>query len=360
MSSSAARFRPEVGRSILRETLTRKLRGLRPRPSKVLVVMDRNAVPTVGARVERAIRDAGLEMVQVTAPHGEKRKRLESVERMASRLVRRGADRGSFLLAVGGGVTSDMAGLVASLLFRGVPWGVVPTTLLAMADASVGGKTAVNLEEGKNLLGTFHFPRFVICDVRMLASLPPREWACGMGEVLKTAMLSGPVMLQQLESTPRAKLRRGGDAMAEIVRSCTRYKARIVAQDPKEGHLRKLLNLGHTFGHALETAAGPRRLAHGEAVALGIRCALADSLERGLCREDYATRIHALSDKLGLPDAYPGKLPERGELRRLLLRDKKAARGLLDLILPIRAGHNVIVPEVAAKDAVAVMRRTLG
>ncbi len=347
----------DFGRAILRESLTKRMRGLRPRPSKVLLVVDRRATDAVGSQVERAVRNAGLELVKVTAPHGEARKTLASAESIAARLIRRGADRSSVLLAVGGGVTSDMAGFVASMLFRGIRWGVIPTTLLSMADASIGGKTAVNLPEGKNLIGAFHFPEFVIADVRTLRTLPRREWACGMGEIVKTAMLSGPVMMQQLEKTPRAKLARSGDALAELVRSCARYKTKIVAGDPLEGDTRKLLNLGHTYGHALETSAGPRRLAHGEAVALGIRCAVRDSLERGLCSDKYAQRVLKLIKRVGLPEKYPGKLPSSGEFRKLLRRDKKSASGKLDLILPLRAGHNVIVPGIEPRDAAAVIRR---
>lgn len=350
----------DFGRAILRESLTKRLRALRPRPSKVLVVMDRRAQQAVGKRIETAIANAGLSMELVLAPHGETRKTLASAETLAARLVRRGADRSSFLLAVGGGVTSDMAGFVASMLYRGIPWGVVPTTLLSMADASIGGKTAVNLPEGKNLIGAFHFPEFVVTDVRTLSTLPPREWLCGMGEVVKSAMLSGRVLLQQLESIPRAQLRRSSNAMVDVVRSCGRYKSRVVAADPLEGDQRKLLNLGHTYGHALETSAGPAKLAHGEAVALGIRCALRDSLERGLCSEEYATRILKLMERVGLPENYPGKLPANGELRKLLRRDKKAAFGTLDLILPIRAGHNALIRGVDAKDVAAVIRRELG
>jgi 3-dehydroquinate synthase len=322
--------------------------------------MDRRAQQAVGRRIERAVAQAGLNWELVIAPQGEARKTMASAETLAARLVRRGADRSSFLLAVGGGVTSDMAGFVASMLFRGIRWGVVPTTLLSMADASIGGKTAVNLPEGKNLIGAFHFPEFVVTDVRTLTTLPEREWLCGMGEVVKSAMLSGPVLLNQLESIPRAKLRRSSNALVDVVRSCARYKSRIVAADPHEGDKRKLLNLGHTYGHALETSAGPNRLAHGEAVALGIRCALRDSLERGLCNEDYAERILKLMKRVGLPERYPSKLPSNGQLRRLLRRDKKASAGTLDLILPIRAGQNAVISGVEARDVVAVIRRELG
>jgi len=352
--------RLDFGRAILRESLTKRLRALRPRPSKVLVVMDRRAQQAVGTRIERAVADAGLDMEVMLAPHGETRKTMASAETIAARLVRRGADRSSFVLAVGGGVTSDMAGFVASMLLRGLRWGVVPTTLLSMADASIGGKTAVNLPEGKNLIGAFHFPEFVIADVRTLKTLPRREWLCGMGEVVKSAMLSGPVLMQQLESTPPEQLRRASNALVDLVRSCANHKTKVVANDPFEGNQRKLLNLGHTYGHALETSAGAAKLAHGEAVALGIRCALRDSLERGMCSEAYAQRILKLMARIGLPETYPGKLPAKGELRKLLLRDKKSAHGTLDLIVPIRAGHNALIRGIEARDVAAVIRREFG
>lgn len=343
--SEVVNTRLDVGVGILREKLAARLKAIRPKPSKVFVVVDRKARTVVGRKVMLAGKDAGLEMVEVLAPQGEAAKTLAHAEALASRLVKAGADRKSLVLAVGGGVTSDMAGFVAANLFRGVTWGVVSTTLLGMVDASIGGKTAVNLPEGKNLFGAFHFPRFVVMDVRMLRTLPQREWRCGLGELLKTAMLQGP-MYRRLLGLPKGKLLRGSTELAELVKASARYKAKVVAADPREGGERKLLNLGHTFGHALETAAGPRKLLHGEAVALGLRCALAMSVEQGLASPTYAEEVDRFLEKLGLRTTYPGALPSKARLKRLLLRDKKASYGKLDLILPARPGANLLVQGV--------------
>jgi len=347
------------GRGVLRSGLAARLNALRPKPSQVFVVMDRKAEEVVGRKVVLAAKDSGLTVTVLRAPIGEARKTLESAEKLASQLVRQGADRKSFLIAVGGGVTSDLAGFVAANLFRGIAWGIVPTTLLSMADASIGGKTAVNLKEGKNLFGAFHFPKFVVSDVQMLRTLPLREWRSGMGEVLKTAMLSGASMYRKLINTSPAKLQRGGVELGELVGQCARYKQKLVRRDPLEAGERKLLNLGHTFGHALETSAGPRKLGHGEAVGLGLLCALEMSVEQGLCRASYASDVREFLQKNGMKTKFPGDVPTKRALEKLLLRDKKASHGRLDLVLPVKPGTNLLVQGVDASEVAAGMRRYL-
>lgn len=349
----------ENGRGVLRVALAARLKALRPKPSQVFVVMDRKTEEVVGRKVVLAAKDAGLNATVLLAPIGEARKTLESAEKLASQLVRKGADRKSFLIAVGGGVTSDLAGFVAANLFRGIAWGVVPTTLLSMADASIGGKTAVNLKEGKNLFGAFHFPKFVVSDVQMLRTLPRREWRCGLGEVLKTAMLSGASMYRSLTNTTPGKLQRSSKELGELVGQCARYKQKLVRRDPLEGGERKLLNLGHTFGHALETSAGPRKLGHGEAVGLGILCALEMSVEQELCRPSYAAEVSDFLQRNGMKTEFPGVLPGKRALEKLLLRDKKASHGRLDLILPVKPGTNLLVQGVDASEVAAGMRRYL-
>ena len=314
------------------------------------MVLDRNARPAVGRKVALALKDAGLPSQEFLAPHGERSKSLEKAQVLASRLVRAGADRKCLILAVGGGVTSDLAGFVAANLFRGVAWGIASTTLLGMADASIGGKTAVNLPEGKNLFGAFHFPRFVVMDVHMLRTLPQKEWRCGLGEMLKTAMLHSPSLFRRLTRTPPSKLQRGSQELAALVKACATYKQKIVAADPREGGERKLLNLGHTFGHALETAAGPQKLAHGEAVALGLLCALEMSLAQGLASVAYREEVRGFLERQGMRTTYPGKMPTKARLRSLLLRDKKVSYGRLDLILPAKPGANLLVEGVDVEE----------
>lgn len=362
MSASGA---PDLAQPVfvnggLRRALARALRGLHPAPSRVFVVADPAAARLALPPVAAALRDAGCASTQLRAPRGESRKSLASAGALARALVRAGADRRALVLAVGGGVTSDLAGFAAAITLRGVRWAVCPTTLLAMADAALGGKTAVNLPEGKNLAGAFHFPAFVIADAALLRSLPAREWSCGLGEVVKSAMLDGEAALRRLERARPAELRRPTPALLAAVRAAAALKMRVVGADPFEGGERALLNLGHTFGHALETAAGPRRLAHGEAVALGLRCALGLAARTGLAAPAYEQRVGALLDRCGLPARYPGRLPSAARLAALLARDKKARSRRLDLVLPVAPGQNVIAAGADPADVAAEIHRALG
>ena len=352
--------RRKLGRGILAEELGRRLRALRPRPTNVHLVLDRWAEPAVGAALERALEEAGLPWTRHAVRGGEAVKELGRAERLCRAMVRAGADRSSFVLAAGGGASTDLAGFCAAVLLRGVRWGVIPTTLLAMVDAGLGGKTAVDLPEGKNLIGAFHPPEFLVADLQALRTLPEREWSNGLGEAVKTALLAGPRLVKLLEEASAAELRRAGGRMEQLVRACQRHKAAVVARDPRDGGERKLLNLGHTFGHALETAAGPRRLAHGEAVGLGLLCAVRLSADQGLCDPDFPGRVERLLRRARLPLEYPGRLPAPATLRALLRRDKKAAAGGLELILPLGPGQALLVTGVAAAEAERALRRALG
>jgi len=344
-------------RGALRDRLPARLRAARP--SSVHLVLDRGAAPAADAPLVRVLDASGLPWHRHVVPGGERVKTLTEVERLARRMVRAGIDRRALVLAVGGGATSDLAGLTAAIALRGVRWGVVGTTLLSAVDAALGGKTAVDLPEGKNLVGAFHAPEFVLVDPRLLSGLPAREWSSGLGEVVKTAMLAGEPLLKRLEKARPADLRRPGATLEAVLRACMRHKAAVVARDPREADERKLLNLGHTFGHALEAAAGPRRLRHGEAVALGLRCALRLADAEGVCAQGYATRVEALLDRLGLPETVPGGMPPRARLTTLMARDKKASDGRLDLILPVAPAEAVLVSGVAPREAADALRRLL-
>ena len=228
-----------------------------------------------------------------------------------------------------------------------------------MADAAIGGKTATNLPEGKNLVGAFHQPLFVLCDIDTLGTLPEREWSCGLGEVVKTAFLSGEDDWRALEDADPAELRRPSQPLLAAAAAAGATKMRVVREDPHEAGLRKLLNLGHTFGHALETAAGHGTLGHGEAVALGLRCAMRMAEDMEIAEAGIATRLRTLCIKLGLRSSYPGTLPGPAELQSLLLRDKKAVSGKLDLILPVEPGRCLIMRGVDPDAAAAVIHREL-
>ncbi len=345
------------GRGLIAGRLAARLRSLKP--SSVHVVLDGRAAAAVESALIRALKSQPVEWTIYRVPGGERVKTMATVERLARKMVRAGVDRRSVLLAVGGGATSDLTGTLAALLLRGLRWGVVGTTLLSAVDAGSGGKAAVNLPEGKNLLGRFHPPEFVLAELGALRTLPAREIQSGLGEVVKTAMLAGPALLRRLEKARPAELRRAGTVLEAVVRACMRHKAAVVATDPEDHGERKLLNLGHSFGHALETAASGR-LAHGEAVALGLRCSLGLSVEQELCSPAYAARIEAQLDRLGLPDSYPGKLPTAARLRTLLIRDKKADDGRLELVLPLGPGRNILVAGVTPAEAAAAIRRRLG
>lgn len=357
-SSPSALARPVFGLRILERRLPGLVRAVAP--TGVWVLMDRKVEPVFGKPLRAALERAGLPHRIFLFTASEKNKSLAQLETLAGRFLRAGADRGGLVLGVGGGITTDVAGFLASTLMRGCAWAALPTTLLGMADAAIGGKTAVNLPEGKNLLGAFHQPSFVLADIASLRTLPEREWGCGLGEVLKSGMIASPALLRRIEQTPPRAIRRAGQEALALAKGAAAVKVKIVAADPLEGGQRKLLNLGHTFGHALETAAGPKKLAHGEAVGLGLLCACRMAVTMGLARPAYAEQVEKLLQRCGLPTRYTGKLPTRAELTRLIARDKKKAGSTVDVILPLRPGRCEIVPGRAPRELAEVIVETLG
>lgn len=350
---------PSYGRNVLRPLLRGAVKALDPPPSRICILLDRRAEGAARPRLEAGLEGCGHPVDWIRWWPSEEKKTLAQAEEFARRIVRHGVDRNALLLGVGGGVTTDLTGFLAALLLRGLRWCAVPTTLLGMVDAALGGKTAVDLPEGKNLLGAFHPPEFVLCDVDVLATLPPREWRCGLGEVLKTALIGGQELLALLENAEPDALLSPSDGVLAVARGAGEIKMRIVEADPTEQGDRKVLNLGHTFGHALEAAAGYRKLAHGEAVALGLLCALRMSEELGLLEKGLSPRVRKLTLDLGLPQRYPGPLPSRKELAALMKRDKKARNGKLDLVLPITPGECLLVTGVEPPVAVSALHREL-
>jgi 3-dehydroquinate synthase len=250
----------------------------------VAIITDARVGPLLGERMQLSVMAAGLSSFVVEVPAGESSKSLEVLAHLHSRLARKKVPRSGTVLALGGGVIGDLAGFLAASYLRGVNFIQVPTTLLAMVDSSVGGKTGVNLPEGKNLVGAFHQPRLVVADLDTLATLPPREFAAGMAEVIKYGAIADRALFDRVARGVRP------DAadLAEIIEKCVAIKARIVEQDEfEEKGLRALLNFGHTIGHAIEKATGYERYLHGEAVALGLRAAAWLSRQKdGLSQED--------------------------------------------------------------------------
>ena len=357
-TSDSALARPVFGLRVLERRLPGLIRSVAP--TGVWVLLDRKVEAVIGKPLRAALAKTGVPHRVFPFTAHERNKSLAQLEALAGRFLRAGADRGGLILGVGGGITTDVAGFLAATLMRGCSWGALPTTLLGMADAAIGGKTAVNLPEGKNLLGAFHQPRFVLADIASLRTLPDREWGCGLGEVIKSGMTASPALLRRIEQTPPRAIRRAGDQALALAKGAAAVKVRIVAADPLEGGQRKLLNLGHTFGHALETSAGPRKLAHGEAVGLGLLCATQMAVATGRARPAYADQVEKLLLRCGLPTRFPGKLPSRAELTRLIARDKKKAGSTVDVILPIRPGRCEILPGQAPRDLARVMFDTLG
>lgn len=274
---------------------------------------------------------------------GEERKQMQTVERISERSVALGADRGSLLIAFGGGVVGDIAGFVASVYLRGVDYVQVPTTLLAQIDSSVGGKTGVNLRSGKNLVGTFYQPKRVIADPGVLRTLPDRELRAGLFEAIKCGILRRGIFAF-IEEHRDALLRKDPNALAGLVRGCVGLKAWVVTRDERESGLRRVLNLGHTVGHILEVETGYRRFLHGEAVAWGLRAVTLLAEDRGLIRPAEAARIHSLVKALGplppLPAISPARLASR------LMTDKKTRGGVVHFVLPEAIGKVTVVNDI--------------
>ncbi|KAF1696650.1 3-dehydroquinate synthase [Pseudoxanthomonas koreensis] len=320
----------------------------------VLLLSDSHVAPLYAARVVAALRTArpGLHVATHVMPAGEAHKTLASFGCVIDALAALGATRDATVYALGGGVVGDLAGFAAACWMRGIDCVQVPTTLLAMVDSSVGGKTAVDIPQGKNLVGAFHPPRAVFADTAALRTLPPRELRAGLAEVIKYGAIRDPLFFDWLEDRREALLAGDDDALAEaIARSCG-HKAGIVERDPLEKGERALLNLGHTFGHAIEAEQGyaggdaaTGALNHGEAVAVGMVLAARLSAQLGMAPEADTGRLRALLDAFGLPTALPAGLAPEALLARMRL-DKKNVAGRLRLVLWRGLGQAVVVPDV--------------
>lgn len=294
-----------------------------------------------GAVVVEALGRAGHEVSLLTVPPGEESKSPEEAARLSRALVRARLDRGSAILGLGGGVIGDLAGFVAATLYRGIVFINLPTTLLAQVDSSVGGKTGVNLPEGKNLVGAFHQPRLVVADVLTLHTLPEREFRSGLAEVVKHAMIADPDLFRMLEERADHILAREARTLQEIVAKSCAIKARVVEADERETDHRAILNFGHTVGHAIEAALGYGRITHGEAVAHGMLAAAMLSVRRGLCPERDASRLRELLARFELVGA---PLPSPESLETYVVRDKKGRAGVLQFVLTRGVGSVTLAP----------------
>ena len=333
------------------DTLARLLRE-RWHGSQAIVVADENTQALVPEWLAQAL----LPTVHThILPAGEGSKSLSQAEGLYRVLAQRAADRQTLVVALGGGVVGDLAGFVAATYNRGLPLLMVPTSLLAMVDSSVGGKVGINLPEGKNLVGAFHQPRLVWIDVRHLHSLPEREFRSGLAEVVKYGVILDAAFFGWLETHQAAILAREPDALQSLVRRCCELKAQVVEQDEFERTgIRAALNYGHTFAHAFESVAGYGAWTHGEAVAVGMDCAARLAARRGLIPDEVVARQAALLDALGLPRQVDRTWPVEA-LLQAMRTDKKALAGRLRFVLPTRLGEVRLVDDVPDSEVRAIL-----
>jgi len=313
---------------------------------KCLVITDENVSRHYADTVLESLEKGGFSAQLTTLPAGEQTKRSEQLFELYSRCIEVGLDRKSFIVALGGGVIGDLAGYLAASYLRGIPFVQVPTSLLAMVDSSVGGKTGINLPEGKNLVGAFHQPDLVLADLATLETLPEREFRAGLSEVVKYGIIYDAPFFQKLENHAEQLTDvKNVELLAEVVGRCCEIKADVVAQDEREGGLRAILNFGHTVGHAIENVAGYGEYVHGEAVAIGSVFAARASVElTGLPQAD-CDRMEKMFQALELPVRAPEC--EWGALRAALAVDKKTVGGMPKFVLASEIGKVSIGNEIS-------------
>jgi 3-dehydroquinate synthase len=324
---------------IERGALARIAEFLPPRSGRIFVITTEDVWRLHGGPVARALHDHAFEILLF--PGGETRKRLSEVEALAEQMIAGGGDRSSVVVALGGGIVGDVGGFLAAVFMRGIPVIQIPTTLLAQVDAAVGGKTGVNLVSGKNLIGSFHQPLAVLIDPEVVRTLPEREYRAGLYEIIKCGVIRDANLFHLLEECASSVLAQEPAILERIIADAVRIKAEVVSADEREGDLRRILNFGHTFGHALEAETQYARFLHGEAVAFGMRAATALAERTGeLAAADRIT-IDRVIAKYGPIPALDGVSSTR--LAARLGADKKTVQGRIHFVLPSRIGEVRIV-----------------
>ena len=309
--------------------------------TRCAVITDRHVASRYAKVAEKSLRAAGFEPVLIIVPAGETAKSLKNVQRCYDQLAAHRLERKSFVIALGGGVVGDLAGFVAATYLRGVPFVQVPTTLLAQVDSSVGGKVGVNLDAGKNLVGAFYQPRFVLCDLDTLQTLPPRELRAGLAEVIKYGIIYDAPLFARLERDLPKLLKLETKTLAEVVARCCAIKAEVVGQDETESGLRAILNFGHTIGHGLEAISRYGKYLHGEAISIGqVAAAEISGALTGLPQQDVA-RIADLFRRAGLPVSVELNARKLKKLSAALRLDKKVSGGEIRFVLAERLGKVV-------------------
>ncbi len=327
---------------------------------QVYILADIN-VRSFAEEVHCALEPHAERVQKLVVDGGEQAKSQKQLEIVLEWMMTNRVDRGSVLIAVGGGVIGDLGGFAASIILRGIDYVQVPTTLLAQVDSSVGGKTGINTPQGKNLVGSFYQPKAVLCDVETLKTLPERELKAGYAEIVKYGLIDRPEFFEWLETYGKDVLALEPKALTDAIETSCKAKAVIVAADEREAGKRALLNLGHTFAHALEAAAGyDGRLLHGEAVSIGLICAFALSSKMGLCSEEDLSRVRAHLQECGLKISLSDFDPQIEEdverLYDLMLGDKKMDRGVLKFILTKGIGQAFVSSDVQQEDVIEVLK----
>ena len=300
---------------------------------RTAIITDANVAPLLAAAARESLTAAGFEPVLITVPAGETAKNLKFVQTAYDQLAAHRLERKSFVVALGGGVVGDLAGFVAATYLRGIPFVQVPTTLLSQVDSSVGGKVGVNLAAGKNLVGAFYQPRLVLCDLEALKTLPPRQFASGLAEVIKYGIIYDAPFFSRLERDLPQLMAQDPKVLAAVIARCCEIKAEVVGQDETEGGLRAILNFGHTIGHGIENIFGYGKYLHGEAIAIGQVLAAKISTARLGLPELDAGRIEKLLARAGLPVTIKLSPAQRAKLFAAMLLDKKVSAGEVKFVL---------------------------
>jgi len=336
-------YRVHIGSNLIAST-GELCRDLLPKPGiRCAVVTDSNVEKLHSTPLLVSLTDAGFHPELIVVPAGEKSKSLDQSEKVCNRMISAGLDRSSFVVALGGGVIGDLAGFVAAIYYRGIPYFQIPTTIVAQVDSSVGGKTGVNSTGGKNLIGAFHQPRAVIADVDTLRTLPPREFNEGMAEAIKHAIIKDNILFETLQNLDR-------DDLAPFIARNVGIKAAVVSADEHEtAGERALLNFGHTIGHGIENAAGYGRYLHGEAISLGIVAACALSISKaGFSKADF-DRVLALLHQYELPTQLPSDISTES-IMTALRTDKKFAGGSVRFVLSRGIGSAFVSKDVTLEE----------
>jgi 3-dehydroquinate synthase len=324
--------------------------------NRFCVISDDYVAGLYGEVLMQSLSEKGLAAEMLTFPHGEASKKLETIGFLASRLAEKGFDRGDALIALGGGVTGDITGFLASIYMRGIPFIQVPTTLLAQVDSSVGGKTGVDIPEGKNLIGTFYQPKAVYIDPVVLKTLPREELLGGLAEVIKYGVIWDRDFFDYLRSHREDILSLNDEVLIFLIARCCAIKGQVVEQDEREGGLRRILNFGHTIGHAVE-AASRFSLIHGLAISIGMRAAADLAVLGGYLEKDAAKDIRLLLEEYELPVSIPSEL-DRRVIRQYLLADKKTIGGRVFFVLPEDIGRVIVTDKVLSSHVDEVLDNT--